>query len=273
MIKFIKTSRSSTKKAFTLVELLVVISIIALLLSILMPSLSRAREQARTVKCKSNLSTASKAELIFATENNGRTAWTRGDKPGNSGFYWAAQLWALFHGTTIPTSNEIGRPRIEDGWLRCPSERTLIYPETATITQAATVWNDVQIADMSVKKEKRWWLQNICYSRNFVQADWCQPGAVVTAQGRLDNLKNPSSLVDIIDGSDLQFVGGQVGIGPMTYKYAPDGSLSPRYSRLRNSGCVASYRHGSSNALNVLLWDGHVESAVNSVEKYFRLGN
>ena len=87
------------RKAFTLVELLVVIGIIAVLVGILLPALAKAREEANTVKCASNLRGIGQAFQQYLTENQ--------DTFPPSNFYTGLQL-NLATGSQSPTTPVLG---------------------------------------------------------------------------------------------------------------------------------------------------------------------
>jgi prepilin-type N-terminal cleavage/methylation domain-containing protein/prepilin-type processing-associated H-X9-DG protein len=70
-----------TRRAFTLVELLVVIGIIAVLMGLLLPSLSRARESAKRLKCLSNLRSLAQATIMYADSSKG---WLPNMNPTNT---------------------------------------------------------------------------------------------------------------------------------------------------------------------------------------------
>ena len=82
------------RQGFTLVELLVVIGIIALLISILLPALSKATESARTVACLANLKQIATANYIYAANNKGISvpaAW----RSGSPGAWGDAEGWPI----------------------------------------------------------------------------------------------------------------------------------------------------------------------------------
>ena len=94
-------------RGFTLVELLVVVAIIALLVSILLPSLSKAKEQTRIVVCMVNLKGMSTAFNCYTTENDD---WYPAGSPygGTQEYIWDSILQPYFQ---------------VHGLLHCPSDR------------------------------------------------------------------------------------------------------------------------------------------------------
>jgi len=74
---FIELPAASGRKraAFTLVELLVVIGIIALLISVLLPALNRARQAANVIDCQARLRQIGQSLHIYMTANKGLMPW------------------------------------------------------------------------------------------------------------------------------------------------------------------------------------------------------
>jgi prepilin-type N-terminal cleavage/methylation domain-containing protein len=118
-------SRFHRARAFTLVELLVVIGIIALLISILLPSLSKAREQAIKVQCASNLRQWGIGLTQYCSANRGLFPYNGPAIPGcpvgGQDTSWTSTCVQDFFKTYL-TKNETLQERAKDNVMFCPSQ-------------------------------------------------------------------------------------------------------------------------------------------------------
>jgi prepilin-type N-terminal cleavage/methylation domain-containing protein/prepilin-type processing-associated H-X9-DG protein len=111
-------------KGFTLIELLVVISVIAVLMAILLPSLNKAREQAKKVLCASNSKQVAMALLLNAADNDGMLVPDRSFYRGSPWAYYknmelAQQPWDAALAQQWSTSKTDAMKK----YLHCPSDK------------------------------------------------------------------------------------------------------------------------------------------------------
>ncbi len=140
------------RKGFTLIELLVVIAIIALLMAILFPVLSKAREQAKLTVCRHNLSQLQLAWILYADDNENKIV-PAGTKPYLAGehTWYGGDDW-LYYPLDTFQKVELAKKEMKKGLLypyirnlkayKCPkAERAQL--RTYSIVDAMNgLWNE-----------------------------------------------------------------------------------------------------------------------------------
>lgn len=169
------------KKGFTLIELLVVIAIIALLLSILMPALKKAKLLGQTVVCRNNLKQIGMAALLYAEDHE--------DILPRNGGVWGF-LFMPYLGSVIDTKASTTAEEDEEipdiGTYNCPS-----YPDKEQRHDyVVSSWLDgKREVDDDVKKTKTSaWITPSAkvYLADNESGDWRQ---IVKTRGDLDRLR------------------------------------------------------------------------------------
>ena len=142
------------QKGFTLIELLVVIAIIALLLSIMMPALKRAKEAVKRVYCLHNFKQLTLAWMLYADDNDGKVVRSKAVN-GNPGAAWTGWQW-----TSQTKEEQI--TLIKEGLLyeycsnfkayRCPSSTELEGQRTYCITGQWWPGGNLAPSDQVIRK-------------------------------------------------------------------------------------------------------------------------
>ena len=132
-------------RGFTLIELLVVIAIISLLISILLPSLSRARELSKRLACAANIKGIGTSAKIYATDNYGKwmTPPFRRGAIDNAGIQY-----------TLPENGEGYPDQVGKDRLNQSTSESALDPEGGSTEVSVTraFWMMVRSGDITVRQ-------------------------------------------------------------------------------------------------------------------------
>jgi prepilin-type N-terminal cleavage/methylation domain-containing protein/prepilin-type processing-associated H-X9-DG protein len=121
VISVLSNRRNCRRFAFTLVELLVVLAVIALLMGILIPSLAKARIIAKRMKCSSNLRQIHVAINSYLSSNSDTYPCVDGNDLVPTGYWlWMGRGWRGFIAPYLGGKIDADNPSV----LLCPADKT-----------------------------------------------------------------------------------------------------------------------------------------------------
>jgi prepilin-type processing-associated H-X9-DG protein/prepilin-type N-terminal cleavage/methylation domain-containing protein len=222
-------------KAFTLVELLVVIGVIATLIALLLPALNRAREQAKQIKCASNLRSMGQAMVMYTDE------WKFFPGCYNTAHSPPYAVWPTRLRLYLGGINDVFYCPSQEGWARWQPTIGMTGAQAAAAADEGYGYNTGEIL-----------LNPTTIPFSYGYNDWgctlVQPAATPQTQKGLggDQPRYPLKASRVKAAAEMIAIGDNVPSGNWDYNLDP---LNP-------SEAVGNVHHGGAN---ILFCDGHVD--------------